>query len=293
MKGIHMRKENWYSNNYLFVLAGLAVLAAVMFASNYLCNETQDRASVVKVLGPVSIERAGTKITPTAGMVLNPFDKITTGKGATIDVTYDDGLKDIVQIGSNSHAVLESDVIQKRSSIFLDKGSILLKLEKLEKGSNFMVRTPVAVAGVRGTSFGVQLKGKEAIITDYESHIYVKGLDRNFVENEDELLLSEGWEVKLKQFERPSRVFKIADDKRAVWLKWINEVAALSARAPGSVQSVNPSSGVSSTVSAFTQDTLDCPGRFSAVVMKMLSSASVMAFLLYIALMVNIRKVFV
>jgi len=286
-----MYRDNWYSNNHLYVLAGLVVLAAVFLASNYFCNETQDRASVVRVSGPVTIERAGSTLTPANGMVLNPFDKITTGKGASIEVTYDDGLKDIVNIQANSHAVLESDVIQKKSSIFLDKGSILLKLEKLEKGSNFMVRTPLAVAGVRGTSFGVELKGKEAVISDYESHIYVKGLDHNFVENDDELLLSEGWKVKLKQFERPSRVERITDRERTAWLAWINEVARLSARPANSV-ALDASSGSAATVQSWGLEVLNTPGSLTAMVMKMLSSASVLAFLLYIALMVNLRKVF-
>ena len=153
-----MYRDHWYSNNYLYVFATLIVLAAVFLASNFLTNESQDRASIVKFSGSVFIERAGSKMVPSAGMVLNAYDKITTNKGSSIEVTFDDGLKDIVKIGSNSHVVLESDAIQKQTSIFMDKGEILLKLEKLEKGSNFQVRTPTAVAGVRGTSFGVQLK---------------------------------------------------------------------------------------------------------------------------------------
>ena len=288
-----MDRDNWFSNNYLYVLAGLIVLAAVLFGSNFLANESQDRASIVKVSGKVTIERAGTKIIPSAGMVLNAFDSITTSKGASVQVTFDDGLKDIVKIGSNSHVVLENDVIQKQTSIFMDRGEMLLKLEKLEKGSNFKVRTPTAVAGVRGTSFGVQLKGKEAIITDFESRIYVKGLDHNFIENDNELLLNVGWKVRVRQFEEPSRVEPITDQERSAWLAWVDEVASMSTQSSGNSQNLNASSGATSSILSVVQEILNCPGGLTAVVMKMASSVSVMAFLLYFALMVNIRKVFV
>ena len=288
-----MYRDKWYSNNYLYVLASLVVLAAVFLASNFLSSDSQDRASIVRINGSVSIERAGSKLVPLAGMILNTSDKITTGKGASIEVTFDDGLKDIVKIGSNSHVVLESDAIQKQTSIFMDKGSILLKLEKLEKGSNFQVRTPTAVAGVRGTSFGVQLKSKEAIISDFESKIYVKGLNKEFVENDNELLLNQGWKVRVRQFEDPSRVEKITEGERAAWLAWINEVAHSSVVISKDAQNLSSSSSTSSMLEAVNLQLLDCPGGLTAMVMKMLSSASVMAFLLYIALMVNLRKVFV
>ena len=288
-----MNRDNWYSNNYLYVLAGLIVLAAVFLASNFLCNDSQDRASVVRVAGSVTIKRGSTKIIPTKGMVLNPYDQIITGKDASIEVTYDDGLKDIIRIGSNSHAVLESDVIQKQSSVFLDKGEILLKLEKLEKGSNFKVRTPTAVAGVRGTSFGVQLKGREAVITDFESRIYVKGLDHNFIENQDELLLNEGWKVRVRQFESPSRVEQISSQEREAWLSWINEVAANSSYSSLKTQN-NPSShGLLALFQSLFLEIWNVQGGLSAMFMKMMSSASVMAFMLYFALMINLRKVFV
>jgi len=288
-----MDRSNWFSNNYLFVLATLIVLLAVFFGSNFLTNESQDRASIVKISGKVSIERAGTQLVPSTGMVLNSYDKITTAKGSSIEVTFDDGLKDIVKIGANSHVVLESDAIEKKTSLFMDRGEVLLKLEKLEKGSNFQVRTPTAVAGVRGTSFGVKLVGKEAIISDFESKIYVKGLDQNFVENEDELLLSEGWKVRVRQFETPSRVEKITYQERSVWLAWVNEVAMTSARPSINTQKLDTSSKSSVTVQSLTMDILNCPGGLMAMIMKMVSSVSVMAFILYIALMVNIRKVFV
>jgi len=288
-----MHRDNWHSNSYLFLIAGLVVLVAVFLASNFLANESQDRASIVKISGSVAIERAGEKLIPSKGMVLNAYDKITTSKGAALDVTFDDGLKDIVKIGSNSHVVLESDAIQKQTSIFMDRGEILLKLEKLEKGSNFQVRTPTAVAGVRGTSFGVQLKGKEAVISDFESKIYVKGLNQEYVENEDELLLNEGWKVRVRQFEIPSRVERISPEERAVWLAWVNEVALTSARPALDIPKSDAPSGSFSIVLSVIQSILNCPGGLWSLVLKLVSSASVMAFILYIALMVNLRKVFV
>jgi hypothetical protein len=118
-------------------------------------------------------------------------------------------------------------------------------------------------------------------------------LDHNFIENDDELLLNEGWKVRVKQFENPSRVERISDKERAAWLAWVNEVAGASVRPTAKIRKLNSSPDSSSVLSGFIQDILSCPGGLMALVMKMVSSVSVMAFILYIALMVNIRKVFV
>lgn len=269
----------------IFLGAGIT-LAAVLLACNYLYNYTQDHARILRYSGQVYIERGSEKIPVLPGTLLNAQDKITTSSDAFVEVAYDDTHRDVLRIGPESRVVLESAVIEKKTNIFMDKGEIILKLQDLGKGSTFKVRTPVAIAGVRGTSFGIRIVENQAVITDYESRIFVKGLSQDFTEMKEELLLSEGWKVQVTRFEKPAQVERITLQEYAAWQLWLDEVAALSKGAPaGGSRFINL---------AFLQNARfiqHAPFLRSAINANAVSSASFLAFLLYIALTANLGRV--
>jgi len=286
-KGKAPKTVSWsVKRNSIFLVVG-AALGAVLLSGYFLDNNSRDRGRVLRAQGSVIIERSQEKITPVAGTVLNPQDKIITGADSFVEVTYDDAHKDVLRISGDSKVVMESAGIEKQTRIFMYKGEIVLKLENLEKGSTFKIRTPTAIAGVRGTSFAVQLKdeGKEAVITDYESRIFVKGLTEDFLEMRDELLLSDGWRVRVKQFEKPSRVEKITPQEFAAWQAWLDEIASLP-----------KDDAAGSGLSRLTSYGQAVCGQHSAIsarlINKAASSVSVLAFLLYVALATNIGRVF-
>lgn len=270
----------------LFLGAGIA-LVAVLLSSNFLYNYSQDHARILRCFGPVSIERGSEKIPILAGTLLNAQDKITTGSNAFVEVAYDDKHRDVLRIGSESRVVLESAVIEKKTNIFMDKGEIILKLQDLGKGSTFKVRTPVAIAGVRGTSFGIRLVENRAVITDYESKIFVKGLTKDFLEMEEELLLSDGWKVQVTRFEKPSQVERITSQEYAAWQDWLEEIAALS-KEPA------VSSSHFAKLDFLQARLLSKRALFliSGITMNATTSVSLLAFLLYMALSANLGKVF-
>ncbi len=217
----------WFADRQSLCLMIAGALLAILLAVNFLCNDTPDRGRIVRISGRVTLERAGEAVTPGVGMLLNAQDKILTGADSYVEVSYDEADKDIMRIGPGSRVVFESARIEKRTAIFMDRGEIKLKLDSLQKGSMFKVRTPVAIAGVRGTAFGVRFNGKEVLITDYESRIFVKGLTPNYLEMNDELLLSNGWNVQVAQFEKPSRVARMSVQELQEWKSWLASVDAL------------------------------------------------------------------
>lgn len=277
--------KTWVKKNSIFLCVG-AALAAVLLSGYFLDNDSRDRARILRVEGGVLIERGQETFTPVAGEVLNPHDKIFTAAGSFLEITYDDTHKDVLRIGEDSAVVLESVVIEKQTNVFMYKGEIMLKLEKLEKGSTFRIRSPVAVAGVRGTSFAVRLKDNEALITDFESKIFVKGLTEDFLEMKDELLLSKGWKVSVAQFEKPSRVESITPEEFAAWREWLNEIDSLSKAA------TQEKSGLTRLASRGEAVSLPQSAFASGLMKKVNVSSSALAFLLYIALATNLGKVF-
>ena len=209
----------------LLVLSGL--LLASLLACGMLSFQTKDYAKIIRIQGNISIERNGEKIIATSYMVLNSRDRIETSEGSFVEVAYDDKMANVVRIGPGSRVVLESSVIAKNTELFMDRGSVMVKLNNMEKRSTFKVCTPVAICGVRGTGFGVALNAGSATITEYESAVYVKGITRNHEEMPGELVLEEGWKVRVDKFESPSKVERLTDSEYKEWKDWAVQIWSL------------------------------------------------------------------
>ena len=92
----------------------------------------------------------------TGGDVLKENDIITTGIMSSCDIRIGDS---IIRIKEKSK-VLISQLLKNGNveniTLGLDIGKMLCKPKKLIKSESFLVKTPTAVAGVRGTQFSVE-----------------------------------------------------------------------------------------------------------------------------------------
>ena len=84
-------------------------------------------------------------------------DVIETGDKSSVIVQVGDEL--IVRFEENTTVVVKSIKDLSKREISLEKGKVLSKVSKLKKGNEYFVKTPTAVASVRGTEF----------LTDYEN----------------------------------------------------------------------------------------------------------------------------
>ena len=84
------------------------------------------------------------------GAELFAGDTLVTQPGATAHVRFASGALILVK----ENASFKVSGLGKKVTVSFDKGEFLIGLvKKLEKDENFEVRTPAAVAGVRGTLF--------------------------------------------------------------------------------------------------------------------------------------------
>ena len=181
--------------------------------------------------GDVYIERGSEKLPVQINMALNSHDKIHTGTGSSVELSYDDSLANaMVRIEPDSRVVLERVTVLKDTALFMDRGSIMVKLKKLAKNSTFRVRTPVAICGARGTGFGVSLRSGHELITEYEDEVYVKCIGRNYEAMPGELSLSAGWKVSVDRFEEPLNVERLAPGEWSRWNDWMRVIAPSSQR---------------------------------------------------------------
>jgi hypothetical protein len=117
-------------------------------------TEEQFIFKVQFVLGDVKIAGANGEKAANQGDSLAVNDVITTGKKAVADLLY--GKSGVIRISENSKLIVTSmaDKTNNDTVMTMDNGKVLCTLAKL-KGTGFKVKTPTAVASVRGTSFSV------------------------------------------------------------------------------------------------------------------------------------------
>lgn len=147
------------------------ILAAAFFAAlapkPFAQEPALDRwdARLASVSGEVVVHPAGggDEAGGEADMPLDEGDRITTGAGATADVSLDGG--SLIHLGENSDFTLEKTE-KNESSFSLALGSLIAKIQKLGS-QRLLVHTPTAVCAVRGTEFGVDASA------DAQTHVGV------------------------------------------------------------------------------------------------------------------------
>jgi hypothetical protein len=97
-----------------------------------------------------------------AGTPLQEGDAIRTDNGANAEISLDGDT--VVLLNQNSE--FKADSLKSRfTKFFLSLGSLTAKIRKLQnKDDQFQIRTPVAVAAVRGTELAVDAGGGESAV---------------------------------------------------------------------------------------------------------------------------------
>ena len=119
---------------------------------------------ITQVAGDVSIKKAyeDTCMKAFPGFAVSQYDMLKTGAGSSADIAFTQQgapfkirLKDGTHIGFGS---LRHDEPSDTEDILLDLavGDVLIRTEKLKPKSQFRVRTPTSIIGVRGTRFEVR-----------------------------------------------------------------------------------------------------------------------------------------
>ncbi len=130
------------------------VCMCMIISSVYSCSKEKvdEYAMITFMIGDVKRNNAAVEI----GEIIKEKDEIITAADSFCDVKIGDS---IIRIKEGSKVVI-SNIIRKDNSesttLGLDVGKMLCKPKKLIKSESFIVKTPTAVAGVRGTNFSVE-----------------------------------------------------------------------------------------------------------------------------------------
>lgn len=170
-----------------------AVLAAGISPACAQKGETAPKATVVFRIDGVLSKRSGkgkkTKRVLLPAFVqtaLKPGDEVRTHARSRAEIRLGDGV--LVRLKENTVFKLERLKSRKGTlnvALRLLKGKILLKVGKLGSGSRVRVRTPTAVAGVRGTMFVVDAQAAKTEIKVLEGTVRAAAVSGTAPDAED------------------------------------------------------------------------------------------------------------
>lgn len=128
------------------------ILGLAVWGNSCTKQQIDDYASIAFSIGEVKKNGQPVNI----GDILNQNDIIETGTMSSCDIKIGDSM---IRIKENSKAIL-AQLLRKdgleNTTLGLDVGKMICKPKKLLKNESFLVKTPTAVAGVRGTNFSVE-----------------------------------------------------------------------------------------------------------------------------------------
>lgn len=136
------------------------LLAALLLPLSAAAQEERWDARVHSVSGDVTIFTAEEPEGSPAqeGIPLEDGDRIETGEDGRAELSFDG--EGIVTVDPDTDVAVSS-LHQGRTELMLKAGALVSKLKTLLQGRRFAVRTPTAVAAVRGTEFGVEVEGDD------------------------------------------------------------------------------------------------------------------------------------
>jgi hypothetical protein len=136
---------------------------------------------VLVVKGNVNIKSvARSDKSATVGLDVLEGDKLTTGPESTVKIVTVD--RNVIVVGEKSELVFEKfkheDENKKAVILDLKEGSVRSSIKKKydQKEEYYHIKTPTAVAGVRGTDFYVEhnVASKENVICTFEGKVSYK-----------------------------------------------------------------------------------------------------------------------
>jgi len=110
-----------------------------------------DKGSIVYAEGEVLVKRGSRTLSGEIGSDLHPGDLVRTGPGALAVLE----LGERGQVKLRELTELSLDSLGTRTSVTLNRGGLFSRIKRLFGTEAYEVKTPSAVAGVRGTEFFV------------------------------------------------------------------------------------------------------------------------------------------
>ncbi|MBF0216199.1 MAG: FecR domain-containing protein [Candidatus Omnitrophica bacterium] len=168
--------------------------------------------AIIAFGGDVKLIRSqGTKESlPEKGMTLDPGDRVITGAGAFIQMNMDKKADSTARVDENSDLVI---VMDKKNKFDLISGELYLSVTGASKRGGFVIKTPCAVAGARGTAWRTYTDGKRTEVSGIRDNVFVQGINSDGSVMEDKTWVSPGFERRTERGGGPGAALKMSSER--------------------------------------------------------------------------------
>jgi len=142
---------------------------------------------IIQLINDVDITSltTGEKITPHAGFIINTDHKIRTGKRSYAEILLNNGTRiQMRDISVLNVASLKEEKSEEPTRLRLLTGKLRISVKKVfSKGHTLLLKTPTAIAGIRGTDFGVIATINETKIIVFDGKLDVASSNQKIIKS--------------------------------------------------------------------------------------------------------------
>lgn len=151
----------------IFRFACIMALVLGIVATGYAMEKRS--AQIVSLEGTAEVKQAGQAawVPASVGMALNNGDTLKTAAKSWALLNVDDGKIATVEVKEGSQLIIAELMVDpeadtSKTLLDLAMGEVLIKAQKVHgEKSQFEVKTPTSIVGVRGTTFNVKVEAIE------------------------------------------------------------------------------------------------------------------------------------
>jgi len=152
------------------------MIALSLLVSGTLASAAAVKATLSEVKGSVFVQAAGGAFEPAKnGMAVAEGSTLKTGPDGSAILKWDGNTAKLAPLTMVKVDTLKVDAKGKaESKLDLAQGNVVSRVGKLGKDSTFSVKTPAAIAGVRGTAFdtGVNPETNQTTVAVVEGDVW-------------------------------------------------------------------------------------------------------------------------
>jgi len=172
---------------------------------------------ILELSGDIDITSmiTGKRIIPEEGTVIDGNDKIRTGRKSFVSIVLNDGSKLFIREISVLYVQdIKLKLTDQPTRIQIITGKLRVIAAKTMKGNSVVVYTPTAIAGVRGTDFGIIATQLETRVVIFQGKVEVANKDKNILKS---YILKDREETKVTYQQPPEAPVVVPDYILSKW----------------------------------------------------------------------------
>jgi len=148
------------------------------------------------------------------GMELKSGDKIKTGNGGSVEVSFNSDNTNLVRLSENTRVEISLSGDEK---LQMSEGEVFASVNSLSGSSAFEIRTPTAVSGARGTDWVTKVTEEGTDVEAIDSQPYVRHFETSGKLSSQPTFITPGEMTTVKRFQKPTAFRPIQEGRRQQW----------------------------------------------------------------------------